>query len=133
MRFFAIFIIVLWMLIGGIAHLVTPEFFFQIVPDIFPKLFVVYASGVIEIVIGAAILMPRFRAIAGLCFALLCLGLLPLHAWDFFRPDPVFEVPLAASIRILVQFGLIGLGLYLWRTESHRNRTQAAHAEPPAE
>lgn len=117
MRIFAISIIALWMLVGGIAHLVVPEFFFQIVPDVFPELWVVYVSGIVEIVIGAAILVPKLRAIAGLCFAILCLGFLPLHVWDFFRPDPVFEVPVAASLRILVQFGLIGLGLFLWRTE----------------
>jgi len=117
MRIFAISIIALWMLVGGIAHLVTPEFFFQIVPDMFPKLMVVYVSGVVEIMIGAAILVPKLRAIAGLSFAILCVGFLPLHVWDFFRPDPVFEVPVAASIRVLVQFGLIGLGLFLWRTE----------------
>ena len=117
MRILAVSIIAFWMLAGGIAHLVVPDFFFQIVPDVFPKLWVVYISGIVEIMIGAAILVPKFRAIAGLCFAILCLGFLPLHVWDFFRPDPVFEVPVAASLRILVQFGLIGLGLFLWRTE----------------
>ena len=133
MRIFATSVIALWMLVGGIAHLVTPEFFFQIVPEVFPKLFVVYLSGLVEIAIGAAILVPKLRAIAGLCFALLCLGFLPLHVWDFFRPDPVFEVPSAASIRILVQFGLIGLGLYLWRAGPRQNKTEAARVEPPTE
>lgn len=133
MRIFAISIIALWMLVGGVAHLVTPEFFFQIVPDMFPKLMVVYVSGVIEIAIGAAILVPKLRAVAGLCFAILCVGFLPLHVWDFFRPDPVFEVPVAASIRILVQFGLIGLGLFLWRTDSRPNTTEPARVKPSAE
>ena len=129
MRVFAISIIALWMLVGGIAHLVVPEFFFQIVPDVLPELWVVYVSGLVEIIIGAAILVPRFRAVAGLSFAFLCLGFLPLHVWDFFRPDPVFEVPVAASIRILVQFGLIGLGLYLWRTAPSAAQLEVAAEE----
>lgn len=122
MRIFAISIIALWMLGGGVAHLVSPEFFFQIVPNGLPKLWVVYLSGVVEIAIGAAVLVRQTRAMAGLSFAVLCLAFLPLHVWDFFRPDPVFEVPVAASIRIVVQFGLIGLGLFLWRTDPRSTR-----------
>lgn len=117
------------MLGGGIAHLVTPEFFFQIVPGFLPKLWVIYVSGVVEIIIGAAILVPKLRSIAGLSFAILCTGFLPLHVWDFFRPDPVFEVPVAASIRVLIQFGLIGLGLFLWRSKPVQRAAQEAHAE----
>lgn len=128
MRIFAISIIALWMLGGGIAHMVSPEFFFQIAPNGLPKLWVVYLSGVVEIAIGAAVLARKTRAWAGLSFALLCLAFLPLHVWDFFRPDPVFEVPVAASIRIAVQFGLIGLGLFLWRTEPRSDRATADQA-----
>lgn len=112
---------------GGIAHIVIPESFFPIVPGWLPKLWVVYVSGLVEIAIGAAVLVSRTRAWAGLSFAILCAGFLPLHIWDFFRPDPVFEVPVAATIRILVQFGLIALGLYLWS-----GRNTVADARKPS-
>ena len=115
MHWIAIIIIAVWMLAGGVAHMMVPAYFYPIVPDWMPELAVVYISGIVEIAIGVGVLLPRTRALAGLAFAALCLGFLPLHVWDFFRPDPVFEVPVAASIRIGVQFILIGLGLWLWQ------------------
>lgn len=63
------------------------------------------------------VLIPRTRAAAGLAFALLCAAYLPLHVWDFFRPDPVFPVPWGTGARIMVQLGLIWLGVWVWRDE----------------
>ena len=63
-----------------------------------------------------AVLVPRWRAWAGLAFAALCLGYLPLHLWDFFRPDPIFKPPLVAGARVIVQFLFIAIGLSLWKS-----------------
>lgn len=115
MHWVAILIIAAWMLLGGVLHLLAPEPFFRIVPDWLPERGVVYLSGVVELVIGLGVLIPRTRALAGLVFALLCAGYLPLHVWDFFRRDPIFPPPYLASARILAQLVLIGLGLWLWR------------------
>jgi len=119
-RVLATGVIAIWMLLGGTLHLVTPETFFTIVPAPLPEHAVVYASGVIELAIGVGVLFRRTRAFAGLAFAMLCAGFLPLHIWDFYRPDPIFPVPYGASLRILVQLALIGLGLYLWRRPTAR-------------
>ncbi|NNU16893.1 hypothetical protein HK107_11245 [Parvularcula sp. ZS-1/3] len=113
--FLACALIAFWMLGGGVVHFVSPEAFFPIVPDWLPELEVVLISGAVEIAIGLGVIVRRTRALAGLAFAALCAGFLPLHLWDFFRPDPVFEVPVAASIRIGVQFALIAIGLWLWK------------------
>ena len=115
MRWIAVTIIAAWMLAGGLAHLVNPEVFFRIVPDGLPKLTIVYLSGLAELGIGVLVLIPRTRALAGAMFALLCAVYMPLHVWDFFRPDPIFPVPYAAAARIMTQIGLIVLGLWLWR------------------
>lgn len=115
LRLIAVAVIAVWMLAGGVLHLVVPEPFFRIVPNWLPELAVVYVSGLAEIAIGVGVLAPRTRALAGLAFALLCASYLPLHVWDFFRPDPIFAPPVLAATRIAVQFGLIALGLWLWR------------------
>ncbi|MBI1186060.1 MAG: hypothetical protein GC206_01735 [Alphaproteobacteria bacterium] len=115
MHWIAVLIIAAWMLTGGVLHLVVPEFFFRLVPEPLQKLAVVYLSGVAELAIGAGVLLPRMRAFAGLSFALLCAAYLPLHLWDFFRPDPIFAPPYAAGARCLIQLILIALGLSLWR------------------
>lgn len=115
MHWFAIILIAVWMLLGGTLHMVTPEPFLKAVPDWLPGLAVVYLSGLAELVIGIGVLIPRTRALAGLAFAAMCLVYLPIHVWDFFRPDPIFSVPWAASARIGVQLVLIALGLWLWQ------------------
>ncbi|KQW29054.1 hypothetical protein ASE36_11300 [Rhizobium sp. Root274] len=103
------------MLAGGVTHLVAPEIFFPIVPSIFPARLAVLGSGLGELTIGVAVLFPRFRARAGLAFALLCFAYVPLHLWDFLRPDPIFHPwPLAVG-RVLLQIGFIVAGLRLAR------------------
>ncbi|WP_137130000.1 hypothetical protein [Rhizobium sp. FY34] len=54
------------------------------------------------------------RAHSGLAYALLCAAYMPLHLWDFFRPDPVFAPPFAALTRVFVQILFIAAGWTLW-------------------
>lgn len=100
---------------GGVAHLAAPQQFAPLVPPFLPAVPVVLLAGVVQIAIGVAVLWPRMRALGGLAFAVLCAAYLPLHLWDFFRPDPVFAPPLAATIRVVVQGLFICAGLLLWR------------------
>ena len=115
MHWFAILLIAAWMLAGGVFHMITPEPFFRAIPDGLPKLAIVYLSGIAEIVVGIAVLMPRTRALAGLAFAIMCIIYMPIHLWDFFRADPIFSVPWAAGTRVTIQIVLIGLGFWLWQ------------------
>lgn len=103
------------MLAGGITHLAAPEIFFPIVPSIFPARLAVLGSGLGELAIGLAVLIPRFRARAGFAFALLCFAYMPLHLWDFIRPDPIFHPWPLAVARVLLQIGFIAAGLQLSR------------------
>jgi uncharacterized membrane protein len=113
------------MIAGGAAHLAAPENFAPLVPSFLPATPIILATGVLQIAIGLSALLPRTRGVGGIAFAALCLAYLPLHLWDFVRPDPVFAPPLAASIRVAVQFAFILAGYTLWK------RTRAAvHAHP---
>lgn len=115
MKLIQIVVVAAMMLVGGTAHLIKPEMFYTLIPTPFPPWLSVVLSGVIELVIGIAVLIPRSRAWAGLAFAVLCLAYLPLHLWDFFRPDPVFKPPLVAGTRVIVQLLFIAIGLSLWQ------------------
>lgn len=106
-------LVALVMIGGGAAHLLAPAGFAALVPPFLPATPVILATGVLQIVIGIAALVPATRARAGLAFAALCLAYLPLHLWDFFRPDPVFAPPVAASIRVTVQLLFIWAGYSL--------------------
>lgn len=103
------------MIAGGLAHLIAPESFAPLVPSFLPTSFVLMATGLLQIGIGLAVLWPGSRPLGGLAFALLCAGYMPLHLWDFVRPDPVFAPPVAATVRVLVQVLFIWIGVMLWR------------------
>ncbi len=102
------------MLAGAVGHLTRPDYFATLVPPVFPAALVLKTTALLQIAIGLAALWPRSRALAGLAFALLCTAYLPLHLWDFSRPDPVFPPPGAASLRVLVQIGFVWAGWSLW-------------------
>ena len=116
--YFSIVLIAIWMLFGGVAHFLKPEFFYAIVPDFLPKWEVVILSGIPEIMIGLGVLWPKTRPLAGLCFALLCLAFLPLHIWDLFRDNPAITPFPAAVFRVFLQFFLMWIGWRLWQTRS---------------
>lgn len=116
---------------GGAAHFAAPQQFAALVPPFLPAVPVVLIAAVVQIAIGLAILWPRTRALGGLAFAILCTAYLPLHLWDYVRPDPVFAPPLAATVRVLVQALFICAGVLLWRRARRPRQTaiQAASDE----
>jgi uncharacterized membrane protein len=103
------------MIAGGAAHLAAPEGFAPLVPAFLPAIPIIYGTGVLQIMIGLGALLPRTRNLAALAFAALCAVYLPLHLWDFVRPDPVFAPPVAAGIRVAVQLAFIMSGYILWQ------------------
>lgn len=103
------------MIAGGVAHLVAPGGFAPLVPPFLPAVPVVYATGVVQVAIGLGAIWPRTRAFGALAFAALCAAYLPLHLWDYVRPDPVFAPPVAATVRVVLQLVFIWAGLALWR------------------
>lgn len=104
---------------GGVAHLLAPEGFAPLVPPFLPAVPAIYASGLLQIAIGVAAIWPSTRSLGARAFAALCVAYLPLHLWDYFRPDPVFAPPVAATVRVVVQLLFIWAGLALWR-RTHR-------------
>jgi uncharacterized membrane protein len=63
---------------SGTVHLVRPETFEPLMPDVVPAhREVIYASGVAELLCAAGMLHPRTRRIAGLASAAVLVGVLP--------------------------------------------------------
>lgn len=108
------------MIASGVAHIAMPEPFMPLVPAFLPAAASVLGTGVLQVAIGGAALWPRTRAWAGFAFAAVCAGYLPLHVWDYFRPDPVFAPPVAATLRVFVQLLLIAAGWSLFRRAAGR-------------
>ncbi|MGL4541058.1 MAG: hypothetical protein ACRCUI_00945, partial [Polymorphobacter sp.] len=108
-------LIALVMASGTLLHFRNPTYLLGFIPSPLPALPIIYATGVLELVIAVAALVPRTRGVAGLAFAALCVAYMPLHIWDLFRVDPVITPHSAAIIRVIVQILLIGIGWLVWK------------------
>jgi uncharacterized membrane protein len=102
-------VLALILLLSGVGHFVSPEFYFPMMPDFLPKEIVNYMVGGVEIILGIGVFIPVFRKRALLGIFLLMLILLPIHILDALKDTPVIGSKTAAFVRIAFQFVLIYL------------------------
>jgi uncharacterized membrane protein len=106
----------LFMLYGGVNHLLKPVFYLPFVPAFLPfREAIVILSGVLEVVLGAAVLVPKSRYYAALSIMALMIIFLPVHIADVFSEVPAIGSHQAAIIRLPFQFVFI-----LWGWMSSR-------------
>jgi uncharacterized membrane protein len=68
--------------LAGINHFLKPEFYLRIIPDYLPwHLALVYVSGVAEIVLGIALLIPRLRRLAAWGIIALLVAVFPANVY----------------------------------------------------
>jgi uncharacterized membrane protein len=77
-----------FMLLAGITHFVNPDFFDAIVPPWLPpsERFWTYISGLAEIAVGIAVLIPEYRRIGGWAAFVLFVAVYPANlymVWDW--------------------------------------------------
>jgi len=103
-------LLALFMIYAGVQHFLKPTFYLPFVPPILPfKLGVIYFSGVLEMVVGILLLLPKFAKLGATGILWLMLLFLPIHIWDVFSDQPAIGSPEAAMIRLPMQLVLIGL------------------------
>lgn len=104
---------------SGTVHLLRPQTYEPIMPSWVPRhREVIYASGVAELVLAAAMAYPRTRRFAGYASAALLVGVFPAHvqmAQDAMRTtDTRFKV--AAFGRMPMQVPMIRTALKVARS-----------------
>ena len=73
----------------GIKHFTDPQYFLDIVPPQLPfKLFLVYVTGLIEIIGGAAILSSKTRRIGALLLIFLLVIVFPANIYLYVSETP---------------------------------------------
>ena len=100
-----------FVLLAGITHFANPVFFDDIVPPWLPpsERFWTYISGIAEIAIGAAVLMPKYRKIGALASVALFIAVYPANifmVWDWRDRSTTEQV--VSWVRLPFQF------LFLW-------------------
>lgn len=101
----------------GVAHVVEPEPFVRIVPPVLPApRFLVYLSGLFEILGGLGLLVPWSRRFSGWGLIALYVAVFPANvymAWSGVSPVPGVEVsPWAAWGRLPFQLVFIAWAWY---------------------
>lgn len=113
--FFAAF-----MIYAGVQHLLKPDFYIPFVPSFLPfTMAIVYASGIIEILLGVFLLIPKFAKLGALGLLVLMLLFLPIHIWDVFSETPAIGSQKAAYIRLAVQLLFIAIA---WKIRATLSR-----------
>ena len=108
----------------GALHFLQPQGFVAIVPTFLPRpLAIVYLSGVIEIVLGAALLFDRTRRWAAYGLIALFIAVFPANinmAINHIQLDPAAPIPVWAMwARLPLQFVFIFLAWLLARRAPH--------------
>ncbi|MEZ4686654.1 MAG: hypothetical protein R3B47_11485 [Bacteroidia bacterium] len=88
------------LILGGIGHFASPEISSGFIPDFLPKAAVHIVIGLLELALGIAVFVPKWRGKALLGVMLLMIGFLPLHdrhvqggAGDWLSDGGVIRVP----------------------------------------
>ena len=81
-KFFTILVMSFMYVFIGIRHFTDPQYFLDIVPPQLPfKLFLVYLTGLIEVVGGVAILSPKSRKVGAYLLIFLLVSVFPANIY----------------------------------------------------
>lgn len=98
------------MINAGVQHFLKPEFYIPFVPFFLPfAMPIIYISGAVEILLGAAFIIPKYSKMGALGLMLLMILFLPIHVMDVFSDTPAIGSLQAAIIRVFVQFIFIAI------------------------
>lgn len=93
---------------AGAMHFLRPELYMQIMPPYLPlHLELVLLSGVLEILGGAGLLVPRFRRAAGLGLMALLVAVFPANVHMALHPEIFGLSPVLLWLRLPLQGVLI--------------------------
>lgn len=78
----SLYILAGFYMVAGFNHFINPEFYMPLIPDYLPYHKAInWASGAAEILLGAGLLLPRFRKMAALGIMLMLIAFIPSHIY----------------------------------------------------
>lgn len=107
-------------ILGGINHFISTPAYHTIMPKWLPAhAFLIYLSGMMEIVSGIMLLFSRTKKLAALFIILMLVAFLPAHIYMIqiapFQLGKILVTPLIAWVRLPFQLLLIGWAWYYYR------------------
>jgi uncharacterized membrane protein len=102
----------------GVAHFAVPADFVAIMPPYLPyHLELVYLSGVFEVALGLAILVPSIRRYAGWGMVALLIAVFPANVQHALHPPPHMDVGMWGYVRLPFQIVFVVWTLWVTRDE----------------
>lgn len=113
-----------FLLVAGTGHFVAPDEFLAQVPPVLPwPLFWVYASGVVELALGLALLaLPRWRVHVGWATAVFFVLIFPGNVAQAVTGTPAFGLDNDAARIVRLFFQPVLVLWALWATAAWRDR-----------
>jgi uncharacterized membrane protein len=106
--------------LAGINHFVNPAFYLKMMPPYLPAhLFLIYLSGVLEIVLGVMLLMPKFSQLAAWGLIALLIAVFPANVYMAMNAGifPQFSQT-ALYLRLPLQIVLIAWTFWFTRSNN---------------
>ena len=108
-------------ILAGVMHFVNAEFFLNIMPPYLPwHLEIVYISGVIEILLGIMLLIPRFERLAGWGLVALLIAVFPANIHVFLHQELV-PAPYGVHVFRLILQGVLILWAWAYTQRGSRD------------
>ena len=116
---YALIALAVFFIVAGVNHFVNPRFYVAIMPPYLPAhLALVYASGLLEVLGGVAVLIPEIRALAGWALILLLLAIYPANLHMALHPEQFPDLPAPVLYgRLPLQFLFIAWAYWATRPE----------------
>ncbi|MCO4769813.1 MAG: DoxX family protein [Deltaproteobacteria bacterium] len=98
----------------GVNHFVMQDLFVKMMPDYLPAhVFLVQLSGVLEVLIGLGMLVPRTRRLSGLAYLALLVAVFPANLQMALHPEDWADMP-EAGLWIRLPFQLVFAAWAWW-------------------
>jgi uncharacterized membrane protein len=122
---------------AGVMHFVRPDFYAPMMPPYLPAhLALIYLSGLAEVVLGLAVLLPATRPLAAWGLILLLIAIFPANIHIALNNVPVFGAKEGAGIwnfvRLPVQGLLIAWAWWYTRSAGPADRPRGMRRPVPA-
>ncbi|ARS41070.1 DoxX family protein [Sphingobacteriaceae bacterium GW460-11-11-14-LB5] len=121
-RIIFLWIYALFYVLAGCNHFLSTAVYYVIMPKWLPAPgFLIYFSGILEIVFGLLLLIKKTRKLAALLIILMLIAFLPAHIYMIrmapFILGKILVTPLIAWVRLPLQFLFIGWAWYYYAKE----------------
>ena len=79
--------------LAGLNHFRIPDFYMQMMPPYLPEpLFLIYLSGIIEVIFGLLLFFQKTRKLAAFGIILMLIAFFPVHIYMYQQGEAQFHV-----------------------------------------